>query len=174
VLRSYLGMGYHGTLTPPVIQRNVLENPGWYTAVHALPGRDLAGPLEALLNYQTLVSGPDRAAGRQRLAARRGHRRRRGDDDVPPPARQGRARTRFFVDQRCHPQTIAVVRTRAEPLGIEVRSAPAVRRSTSAGHFGALLQYPGTDGRVRDLDAARSPDATPPARWWWSPPTCSR
>ncbi len=150
VLRSYLGMGYHGTITPAVIQRNILENPGWYTAYTPYQAEISQGRMEALLNYQTLVLDltglqvansslldEATAAAEAMTMCHRLH----GKDEA----------NIFFVDQNCHPQTLAVVRQRAEPLGIEIqvgdhRSAPFTTR-----HFGALVQYPGTDGRIDDL-----------------------
>ena len=127
-----IGLGYHDTHTPAVIRRNVLENPAWYTAYTPYQPEISQGRLEALLNFQTMVERPHRAAGRRRQPARRAHRRRRGDD----PARGAPAKSpshRFVVDADTHPQTLAVLRTRAEPLGIElvvadVDDGPARRR----------------------------------------------
>ncbi|MBL8748346.1 MAG: aminomethyl-transferring glycine dehydrogenase [Planctomycetes bacterium] len=150
VLRSYIGMGYHGTLTPAVIQRNILENPGWYTQYTPYQAEISQGSMEALLNYQTLVLDltglqvansslldEATAAAEAMTLCHRLH----GNDDSNV----------FFVDHNCHPQTIAVVRQRAEPLGIDVQVGD--HRTTAFGgkHFGVLLQYPGTDGRVDDL-----------------------
>ncbi|MBL8728083.1 MAG: aminomethyl-transferring glycine dehydrogenase [Planctomycetes bacterium] len=150
VLRSYLGMGYHGTLTPAVIQRNILENPGWYTQYTPYQAEISQGRMEALLNYQTLVldlTGLEvansslldeaTAAAEAMTLCHRLH----GKDDA----------NTFFVDQNCHPQTIAVVQQRAEPLGIEVQIGDHRSAVFTAAHFGALLQYPGTDGRIDDL-----------------------
>jgi len=150
VLRSYLGMGYHGTLTPAVIQRNILENPGWYTQYTPYQAEISQGRMEALLNYQTLVldlTGLEvansslldeaTAAAEAMTLCNRLH----GKD----------AANTFFVDENCHPQTIAVVQQRAEPLGIDVQIGDHRSAVFTDKHFGALLQYPGTDGRVDDL-----------------------
>ncbi|MBX3464207.1 MAG: aminomethyl-transferring glycine dehydrogenase [Planctomycetes bacterium] len=150
VLRSYLGMGYHGTLTPAVIRRNVLENPGWYTQYTPYQAEISQGRMEALLNYQTLVldlTGLEvansslldeaTAAAEAMTLCHRLH----GKETA----------NLFFVDQNCHPQTIAVVRQRAEPLGIDVQLGDHRTAMFTDRHFGALLQYPGTDGRVDDL-----------------------
>jgi glycine dehydrogenase len=152
VMRSYLGMGYHGTLTPAVIQRNILENPGWYTQYTPYQAEISQGRMEALLNYQTLVLDltglqvansslldEATAAAEAMTMCHRLH----GKDDA----------NTFFVDQNCHPQTIAVVRQRAEPLGIEVQVGDHRSAAFSGKHFGILLQYPGTDGRIDDLTA---------------------
>ncbi|MGE3171365.1 MAG: aminomethyl-transferring glycine dehydrogenase [Planctomycetota bacterium] len=150
VWRSYLGMGYHGTVTPPVIQRNILENPGWYTQYTPYQAEISQGRMEALLNYQTLVldltglqvanssllDEATAAAEAMTLCHR-----------LAPD----RARNAFFVDDNVHPQTLAVVQTRAEPLGIEVRTGDHRTAQFGADCFGALLQYPGSDGRVDDL-----------------------
>ncbi len=150
VLRSYLGLGYHATITPAVIQRNVLENPGWYTQYTPYQAEISQGRMEALLNYQTLVLDltglqvansslldEATAAAEAMTMCHRLH----GKDDA----------NTFFVDHGCHPQTIAVVRQRAEPLGIDVQLGDHRSAQFSARHFGALLQYPGTDGRIDDL-----------------------
>ncbi|MCU0867592.1 MAG: aminomethyl-transferring glycine dehydrogenase [Planctomycetes bacterium] len=150
VLRSYLGMGYHGTITPAVIQRNILENPGWYTQYTPYQAEISQGRMEALLNYQTLVLeltglqvanssllDEGTAAAEAMTMCHRLH--DKGSAAV------------FFVDQNCHPQTIAVVRQRAEPLGIEIQLGDHRSAQFTEQHFGALLQYPGTDGRIDDL-----------------------
>jgi glycine dehydrogenase len=149
IARSYLGFGYHDTVTPPVILRNILENPGWYTAYTPYQAEISQGRLEALLNYQTMIqdmtgleianaSMLDEATAAAE-AMTMAHRVTRGKVD------------RFLVDANCHPQTIAVVRTRAEPLGIEVDVAPMDQWDTETPCFGALIQYPGTDGSVPDI-----------------------
>ncbi len=150
VLRSYLGMGYHGTLLPAVIQRNILENPGWYTQYTPYQAEISQGRMEALLNYQTLVldlTGLDvansslldeaTAAAEAMTLCHRLH----GKDEA----------NTFFVDQNCHPQTIAVVQQRAEPLGIDVQLGDHRSAVFTDRHFGALFQYPGSDGRIDDL-----------------------
>ena len=160
--RSYLGMGYHGTLTPPVILRNVLENPGWYTAYTPYQAEISQGRLEALLNYQTLVlelTGLD-CANASML------------DEATAAAEaltmfhrvlgsKAADRKVFVVSDDCHPQTIAVVRTRAEPLGFEVRIADLRTSKLGADVIGCLAQYPGTSGRIDDLAdlAARTHEA---------------
>ena len=149
VWRSYLGMGYSGTITPGVIQRNILENPGWYTQYTPYQAEIAQGRLEALLNFQTAVidlTGLEIAnaslldegtAAAEAMSMLYGQgRRRRGHV--------------FLVAEDCHPQTIGVVRTRAEPLGIDVRVGPAERFVFDREVFGALVQYPATDGRVGD------------------------
>jgi glycine dehydrogenase len=148
VFRSLLGMGYHDCLTPPVIQRNVLENPGWYTQYTPYQAEIAQGRLEALLNFQTMVADLtglpltnasllDEATAAAE-AMHMCHALARGP-------RRG-----FVVAEDCHPQTIAVVRTRARPMGIEVRVARTDAVELGGDVFGVLLQYPTTDGRVRD------------------------
>ena len=126
VVPSLIGLGYHGTITPPVIQRNVLEDPSWYTAYTPYQPEISQGRLEALLNFQTMVSEltgtelanaslldePTAAAEAMAMARR-----------LAPAG----ASSRFVVDAGCHPHTIAVVQTRAEPLGIAVEVGDAKR-----------------------------------------------
>ncbi|MEO0479007.1 MAG: aminomethyl-transferring glycine dehydrogenase [Planctomycetota bacterium] len=153
--RSYLGMGYHGTHTPPVILRNVLENPNWYTQYTPYQPEISQGRLEALLNFQTMVldlSGLE-CANASLL------------DEATAAAeamtmfqrvlgRKAQGKTAFVVSSDCHPQTIAVVETRAEPLGLEVRVQDPTALEVGEDVFGVLLQYPGTSGEVRDPSAA--------------------
>ena len=149
VLTSMIGLGYNDTITPPVIRRNVLENPGWYTAYTPYQPEISQGRLEALLNFQTMVGDltgmeianasllDEATAAAEAMGMLR---RLRGD-----------AGTTFLVDPDCHPQTIDVVRTRAEPIGVDVVVADPDGGFPSGGVFGVLLQYPGSSGTVRDL-----------------------
>jgi glycine dehydrogenase len=145
-----IGLGYYGTVTPAVIRRNVLENPAWYTAYTPYQPEISQGRLEALLNFQTMVcdlTGLDlanaslldeaSAAAEAMTLARR--------------AAGPRAGSAFLADADCLPQTIDVLRTRAEPLGVELRVAPVTADTDFTGTFGVLLQYPGASGEVRDL-----------------------
>jgi glycine dehydrogenase len=147
-MTSLIGQGYYGTHLPPVIQRNILENPAWYTAYTPYQPEISQGRLEALLNFQTMIadlSGLEianaslldeaTAAAEAMAMARR---------IAQSPARA------FFVDADCHPQTIAVVRTRAEPLGWTVIVGDPRADLDPAAVFGALLQYPGSCGAIRD------------------------
>jgi glycine dehydrogenase len=150
VLRSFIGMGYHDCHTPAVILRNVLENPGWYTQYTPYQAEIAQGRLEALLNFQTMVADltglplanaslldEATAAGEAMTLCRA----------VAKPGKDG-----FFVAEDCHPQTIAVVRTKAEPLGIRVHVGPLESLDFAAQSlFGVLVQYPATDGVVHDL-----------------------
>ncbi|MBS9715692.1 aminomethyl-transferring glycine dehydrogenase [Pseudohalocynthiibacter aestuariivivens] len=148
VLTSLIGQGYYGTTTPPVILRNILENPAWYTAYTPYQPEISQGRLEALLNFQTMVSdltGLDianaslldesTAAAEAMTMAKRSA---KSKSDI------------FFVDENCHPQNIAVIQTRAEPLGIEV-IVGAPDDLVAEDVFGAIFQYPGTYGHVRDF-----------------------
>jgi glycine dehydrogenase len=149
VYRSYIGMGYHQCLTPAVIQRNILENPGWYTAYTPYQAEIAQGRLEALLNYQTMIidlTGLEIANASlldEGTAAAEGM----ALCFSAKPEVQG---NRFFISELCHPQTIDVVTTRAQPLGIEivVGSHESFRPDSSV--FGVLLQYPASDGAVHD------------------------
>ncbi|MDP1867505.1 MAG: glycine dehydrogenase (aminomethyl-transferring), partial [Bradyrhizobium sp.] len=152
VFTSVIGQGYSGTILPAVIQRNILENPAWYTAYTPYQPEISQGRLEALFNFQTMIcdlTGLDvanaslldeatAAAEAMALAERAAH---------------GKAKA-FFVDSEAHPQTLAVLRTRAEPLGWSLIVGDPLVDLDNAEVFGALLQYPGTSGAVRDLRPA--------------------
>src|SRR2546427_5197142 len=155
IFRSFLGMGYHDCPTPPVIQRNILETPGWYTEYTPYQPEIAQGRLEALLNFQTLVADltglplanasllDEATAAAEAMAmcrsiAHKDQERSSGKD-------------RFFVAEDCHPQTIAVLRTRAHPLGITLQIGRTDQIDFSGRQpFGVLLQYPTTDGVARE------------------------
>ncbi len=150
VFRSYIGMGYAGCFTPQVIQRNVLENPGWYTAYTPYQAEIAQGRLEALLNFQTMVSdltGLEVANASlldEATAAAEAM-------NLSLAVSAVKENPIYLVDARCHPQTVDVVRTRAEARGIEVTVAEPADFEFVPGVIGALLQYPATDGEVRDF-----------------------
>jgi glycine dehydrogenase len=149
VFRSYIGMGYHDCVTPPVIQRNVLENPGWYTAYTPYQAEIAQGRLEALLNFQTAVS--DLTALPIANASLLDEATAAAEAMAMSHAIAGKeGRNRFLVADDCHPQTIDVVRTRATVRGIVIEVAPADAFRFGPDVFGLLLQYPATDGAVRD------------------------
>ncbi|MEX2641883.1 MAG: aminomethyl-transferring glycine dehydrogenase [Acetobacterales bacterium] len=151
VMKSMIGLGYHGTVVPPVIQRNVLENPGWYTAYTPYQAEISQGRLEALLNFQTMVSdltGMDIANASlldEGTAAAEAmtlcHARAKAKSEV------------FFVAGDCHPQTIDVVRTRCESVGIELVVGDPEDDPLAHEPFALLVQYPASDGRIRDYAA---------------------
>jgi glycine dehydrogenase len=152
VFRSYLGMGYHDTNTPGVILRNVLENPGWYTAYTPYQAEIAQGRLEALLNFQTMVSdltGLEIANAslldEGTAAAEAMH--------LTEAVSSHDGKRVFLVDAGCPPQTIAVVRTRAEVRSIELVVGDPATFKFGGGVIGALLQYPATDGAIRDYRA---------------------
>ncbi|WP_444926832.1 aminomethyl-transferring glycine dehydrogenase [Microbulbifer sp. TRSA002] len=149
IYRTFIGMGYHDTITPNVILRNVLENPGWYTAYTPYQPEIAQGRLEGLLNFQQMImdltgmelanaSMLDEGTAAAEAMAMCKRQVKRNKSNV------------YFVDQDCHPQTIAVVKTRAEHFGFEVVVGD-VEKDIPTELFGALLQYPGSTGRVRDL-----------------------
>jgi len=149
IYRTFIGMGYHDTITPNVILRNVLENPGWYTAYTPYQPEIAQGRLEGLLNFQQMImdltgmelanaSMLDEGTAAAEAMAMCKRQAKRNKSNV------------YFVDQDCHPQTVAVVKTRAEHFGFEVVVGD-VEKEIPAELFGALLQYPGSTGRVRDL-----------------------
>src|SRR4051794_23022147 len=154
VMTSMLGLGYHDTITPPVLRRNILENPAWYTAYTPYQPEISQGRLEALLNYQTMVADltglgianasllDEATAAAEAMALCR--RSSKASDGAV-----------FVVDADCHPQTIAVVQTRAEPLGLSVVVADVAGHGLPDGDvFGLLVQYPASSGRVVDWTAA--------------------
>ncbi|MEZ4471709.1 MAG: aminomethyl-transferring glycine dehydrogenase [bacterium] len=152
VFRSLIGMGYHDCVTPPVIQRNILENPGWYTQYTPYQPEIAQGRLEALVNFQTVVA--ELTALPIANASLLDEGTAAAEAMVMCRAQAPRGRDTFFVADDCHPQTIAVVQTRALPLGIEVRVAPADAFSADdARVFGVLVQTPDTFGRLHDLRA---------------------
>jgi glycine dehydrogenase len=150
MFRSYIGMGYSGTFTPQVIQRNVMENPGWYTAYTPYQAEIAQGRLEALLNYQTMVADltglpianasllDEGTAAAEAMA-------------LTVAVKKVSGTPAYLVDEDCHPQTIAVVRTRAWARGIEIRVGPADQFEFGPQVVGCLVQYPSTDGGIRDF-----------------------
>jgi glycine dehydrogenase len=154
IFRSHLGMGYYGTITPGVIQRTILENPGWYTAYTPYQAEISQGRLEALLNFQTLVTDltgmqianasmldEGTAAAEAMMLA---HRVKLGDSHDASV---------FFVSEKCHPQTIDIVRTRAQPLNVEVVVGDHRSYAFAGKVFGVLVQYPDTTGSIHDFAA---------------------
>ncbi|HUF57765.1 MAG TPA: aminomethyl-transferring glycine dehydrogenase, partial [Thermohalobaculum sp.] len=149
VLTSLIGQGYYGTHTPPCIQRNILENPAWYTAYTPYQPEISQGRLEALLNFQTMVSD---LTGLEIANASLLDEATAAAEAMGMARRQSKAKANaFFVDHRCHPQTIAVVETRAEPLGLEVITGDPFADLDPEAVFGALFQYPGTYGTLHDF-----------------------
>jgi glycine dehydrogenase len=152
IFRSYLGMGYSDCITPPVIQRNILENPGWYTPYTPYQAEIAQGRLEAMLTFQTLVTDltgleianasllDEATAAAEAMTMCHG---------LAP----AEGRNRFFVSNLCHPQTIDVVQTRAWPLGVEVIVGDHRETILNSNYFGCLLQYPATDGAIYDYRA---------------------
>jgi glycine dehydrogenase len=152
VFTSLIGQGYSGTILPAVIQRNILENPAWYTAYTPYQPEISQGRLEALFNFQTMIcdlTGLDVANASlldEATAAA---------EAMALAERAANAKTKsFFVDREVHPQTLAVLRTRAEPLGWNLIVGDPLTDLDNADVFGGLLQYPGTSGAVRDLRPA--------------------
>src|SRR4029079_1979794 len=147
VLKSFIGQGYYGTETPAVILRNVLENPAWYTAYTPYQLEISQGRLEALLNFQTMVC---ELTGMAIANASMLDEATAAAEAMTLCQRVGTSKSaRFFVAADVFAQTLDVVRTRAAPLGIEIVVGPAADAPAS-GAFGALLQYPGANGDVRD------------------------
>ena len=150
ILKSFIGQGYHGTITPGVILRNILENPAWYTAYTPYQAEISQGRMEALVNFQTMVCD---LTGMAIANASMLDEATAAAEGMTLAARMGKSKSQvFFVADDVLPQTLEVVRTRAEPLGITVQ----VGKAEDAGKtecFGALVQYPGVTGVVRPLQA---------------------
>ncbi|MEM7049646.1 MAG: aminomethyl-transferring glycine dehydrogenase [Acidobacteriota bacterium] len=147
--RSYLGQGYHDCIVPPVIQRNILENPGWYTQYTPYQSEISQGRLEALINFQTTIADLTGLPIANASLLDEGTAAAEAMQVCRNVVRTGSS---FFVADDCHPQTLAVIETRAEHLGIEVVVGDPESFDFAAGEiFGALLQYPATDGRIRHL-----------------------
>eukprot|EP00118_Oscarella_pearsei_P005542 m.25579 g.25579 ORF g.25579 m.25579 type:complete len:1002 (+) comp28833_c0_seq5:91-3096(+) len=153
VLRSYIGMGYYGCITPMVIQRNIIENAGWLTPYTPYQAEIAQGRLESLLNFQTVVSdltglpvanaslldeGTAAAEAMALCFRKRSKKKHEG-------------KLQFLIDEKCHPQTIAVVKTRAEVLGIEIVIAKATNCKLNHNVCGILIQYPDTEGHLEDF-----------------------
>ena len=149
VLTSLIGQGYYGTILPPVIQRNILENPAWYTAYTPYQPEISQGRLEALLNFQTMIA--DLTALDIANASLLDEATAAAEAMAMAQRISQSGRTVFFADRDCHPQTLAVLQTRAEALGWQVVTGDPMRDIDPAAIFGALFQYPGTFGEVRDF-----------------------
>jgi len=154
--RTYIGLGYYGTIIPPVIQRNVLENPGWYTAYTPYQAEIAQGRLEALLNFQTMVIDltglplanasllDEATAAAEAMFMLYGNRSR---DAVKRNA------NKFFASEKCFPQTLDLLKTRSAPLGIELVTGDHKTFKLDDSFFGALVQYPDIDGEINDFAA---------------------
>ncbi len=148
VFTTMIGQGYHGTVTPPAIQRNILENPAWYTAYTPYQPEISQGRLEALLNYQTMISD---LTGLEVANASLLDEATAAAEAMAMAERVSKSKARaFFIDENCHPQNIEVMKTRAAPLGIEV-IVGAPEDLDPASVFAAIFQYPGTYGHIRDF-----------------------
>jgi glycine dehydrogenase len=149
VCRSFIGQGYYGTVTPKVILRNILENPAWYTAYTPYQAEISQGRMEALINFQTMVAD---LTGMEIANASLLDEATAAAEAMTLAKRSAKSRSNvFIVAGDCHPQTIEVIRTRAEPLGIEVKVGFAPELMKAGDYFGVLAQYPATDGLVHDM-----------------------
>src|SRR2546423_336917 len=147
VARNFIGAGYSDCITPPVIQRNILENPGWYTAYTPYQAELAQGRLEALVNFQTMIVDLTKLeiANASMLDEATSAAEAMTLCHAAVPDRKA-----FFVADNCHPETIEVLRTRAKPLGIEVKIDNFAKFKFDKSVFGALVQYPATDGAIYD------------------------
>ncbi len=151
VHKSFIGLGYYNTYTPPVVQRNILENPAWYTAYTPYQAEISQGRMEAMLNFQTMVA---ELTGMELANASLLDEATACAEAMTLCQRMSKSKSpRFFVDRDCHPQNIAVVQTRAATLGIEIVIGDALSELNGQDVFGALVQYPGSRGEIRDYSA---------------------
>ena len=150
--KNFIGQGYYGTHTPSPILRNLLENPAWYTAYTPYQPEISQGRLEALLNFQTLISD---LTGMQIANASLLDEATAAAEAMTFCKRlsKNKAANTFFVSQHCHPQTLDVLRTRAEPLGIDIEVGDEATITDASAYFGALLQYPASNGDIFDYRA---------------------
>ena len=148
IMKSYIGMGYYDCITPPVIQRNILENPGWYTQYTPYQAEISQGRLEALINFQTMVCDltalPISNASLLDEATA-------AAEAMIMAFRMSKDRNVFLVSNNCHPQTIDVLKTRSEPLGISIQLHDESNFIFDNKVFGSILQYPNTNGLVNNF-----------------------
>ena len=148
-MTTLIGQGYYGTVTPPAIQRNILENPAWYTSYTPYQPEISQGRLEALLNFQTMISD---LTGLEIANASLLDESTACAEAMSMANRISKSKSNvFFVDHKCHPQNIEVIKTRAEPLGFEIIIGDPEKELDYSGVFGAIFQYPGTFGFLRDF-----------------------
>ena len=163
VFTSMIGMGYHDTIMPAVIKRNVLENPAWYTAYTPYQAEISQGRLEALLNFQQMITD---LTGMEIANASMLDEATAAAEAMSMAKRLAKKNSNlFFVDRDCHPQTISVVRTRANWFGYEICVGDPFTDLEGKDVFGALFQYPGSSGELTDL---REPIELPTGREPWS------
>ena len=149
VLKSFIGQGYHGTHTPGVILRNILENPAWYTAYTPYQAEISQGRMEALVNFQTMVCD---LTGMAMANASMLDEATAAAEAMTLAKRSVKSRSNtIIVAADCHPQTIAVIQTRAAPLGLDVKVGLAPQLMQDHDYFAVVAQYPATDGRIHDL-----------------------
>ena len=148
IMKSYIGMGYYDCITPPVIQRNILENPGWYTQYTPYQAEISQGRLEALINFQTMVCDltalPISNASLLDEATA-------AAEAMIMAFRMSKDRNVFLVSNNCHPQTIDVLKTRSEPLGISIQLHDESNFIFDNKVFGSILQYPNTNGSINNF-----------------------
>ncbi len=156
VFKTYIGMGYHPTVLPGVIQRNILENPGWYTAYTPYQAEIAQGRLEALMNYQTMVvdlTGMELANASLLDEATAVAEAMSMFYGAMPRAKKKAGANKFFVDQNTFPQSLDLLKTRTEPIGVELVLGDYRDFEPTAEFFGALVQYPNADGSIEDYRA---------------------